>query len=178
MLPRKHIHVTRFQTRAIPPIVMFNWLFAPSETLAYGMEIVFSVGLIVTTLMVVVGLIGEYKEGGWWKRNVRIFEMLVVLGVAGEMITESGAFWYSLRLHATEESKIATLQDTANRSAIKAGELGVTVDNLQTFVRQKDQQVETLVRSDDSKNERLVADLTKYREGLDAAEKTLQSVES
>jgi hypothetical protein len=70
------------------------------------------------------------------------------------------------------------LQDTANRSAIKAGELGVTVDNLQTFVRQKDQQVETLVRSDDSKNERLVADLTKYREGLDAAEKTLQSVEA
>lgn len=74
------------------------------------MEIAFSIGLFFTTLIVVVGLIGEYREGKWWKQYLHVFEMLVVLGVAAEMVTETGAFWYSLRLQSIEEAVIVAAQ--------------------------------------------------------------------
>lgn len=114
---------------------MFNWLISPSKSFAEGMEIAFAVGLFLTTLMVVVGLIGEYRKGAWWKRHLHIFEMLVVLGVVGEMFTETGAFWYSLKTQALAGFEIAnatkkqtmprlTLENSALASAICAALLG------------------------------------------------------
>jgi hypothetical protein len=155
---------------------MFSWLISPSKALAEGMEIAFAIGLFFTTLMVVVGLVGEYKEGAWWKRHVHFFEMLVVLGVAGEMITETGAFWYSLRLQALEELAIVGAQQTASNSMIEAGKLGVTVDNLHHFVTQKeteaDNQFKALkeyVATEDAQNASVVAELKKDKESLDKA---------
>jgi hypothetical protein len=155
---------------------MFSWLIAPSKSLAEGMEIAFAIGLFLTTLMVVVGLLGEYKESEWWKRNVRVFEILVVLGVAGEMITETGAFWYSLRLQGIEESEIASAQRTANESALKAGKLGVTVDNLNDFVAHKQSEADNqfnklkgFVATEDERNASVVAELKNDKEILDKA---------
>lgn len=155
---------------------MFNWLIAPSKSFAEGMEIAFAVGLFLTTLLVVIGLVGEYREGEWWKRNLHIFEMMVVLGVAGEMITETGAFWYSLRLQAIEERAIVGAQQTANNSAIEAGKLGVSVDNLHSFVTQKETEAETqfnklqtFVAAEDSKNADVIAELEKDKDNLDKA---------
>ena len=155
---------------------MFNWLISPSKSLAEGMEIAFAVGLGLTTLMVVVGLAGEYSKRDRWKRYIHIFEMLVVLGVAGEMVTESGAFWYSLRLQAIEESAIVSAQQTANGSAIEAGKLGVTVDNLHNFVALKedeaDAQLKTLkafVSAEDVRNASVIAELKNDRGALDKA---------
>jgi hypothetical protein len=155
---------------------MFSWLISPSKALAEGMEIAFAIGLFFTTLMVVVGLVGEYKEGAWWKRHVHFFEMLVVLGVAGEMITETGAFWYSLRLQALEELAIVGAQQTASNSMIEAVKLGVTVDNLHHFVTQKeteaDNQFKALkeyVATEDAQNASVVAELKKDKESLDKA---------
>ena len=140
------------------------------------MEIGFAVGLFLTTLMVVIGLMGEYRKGDWWKRNVHIFEMLVVLGVAGEMVTESGAFWYSLRLQGIEEAEIVSAQQMADDSAKEAGALGVTVDGLQNFVTQKeneaDIQFKTLkgyVATEDARNASVVAELKNDRDTLDKA---------
>jgi len=155
---------------------MFNWLLCPSKALAQHMEIGFAVGLFLTTLMVVIGLMGEYRKGDWWKRNVHIFEMLVVLGVAGEMVTESGAFWYSLRLQGIEEAEIVSAQQMADDSAKEAGALGVTVDGLQNFVTQKeneaDIQFKTLkgyVATEDARNASVVAELKNDRDTLDKA---------
>lgn len=155
---------------------MFNWLLYPSKALAQHMEIAFAVGLFLTTLMVVIGLMGEYRKGDWWKRNVHIFEMLVVLGVAGEMVTESGAFWYSLRLQGIEEAEIVSAQQMADDSAKEAGALGVTVDGFQNFVTQKeneaDIQFKTLkgyVATEDARNASVVAELKNDRDTLDKA---------
>ena len=155
---------------------MFNWLLYPSKALAQHMEIAFAVGLFLTTLLVVIGLMGEYRKGDWWKRNVHIFEMLVVLGVAGEMVTESGAFWYSLRLQGIEEAEIVSAQQMADDSAKEAGALGVTVDGLQNFVTQKeneaDIQFKTLkgyVATEDARNASVVAELKNDRDTLDKA---------
>jgi hypothetical protein len=155
---------------------MFNWLISPSKALAEGMEIAFAIGLFLTTLMVVVGLVGEYRKGDWWKRNLHVFEMLVVLGVAGEMITETGAFWYSLRLQAIEESAIVSAQQMANDSAKEAGNLGVTVDNLHNFVVQKESDVDNqftilkkYVATEDARNASVIAELKDDKDTLDKA---------
>jgi len=140
------------------------------------MEIAFAVGVFITTFMVVVGLLGEYKEGEWWKRNVRIFEMLVVLGVAGEMLTETGAFWYSLKFQGIEAAEIVSAQQTANNSALQAGKLGVTVNNLNGFVASKESEAEdqfkklkAYVAAEDARNAGVVAELKKDKEALDKA---------
>jgi hypothetical protein len=155
---------------------MFTWLISPSKTLAERMEIVFAIGLFLTTLIVVVGLIGEYRKGDWWERNVHIFGMLVVLGVAGEMVTETGAFWYSLRLQSMEESAIVAAQQIANDSAIEAGNLGVTVDSLHNFVMQKqgdaDNQFKALrafVAAEDARNASVITELKNDKDTLDKA---------
>jgi hypothetical protein len=155
---------------------MFGWLLSPSKSLAEGMEIAFAIGLCLTTLMVVVGLLGEYKTGDWWKRRVRIFEMLVVLGVAGEMVTETGAFWYSLRLQGIEESEIVRAQKMASDSALAAGRLGVTVDNLNGFVQQKESEADDqfkklkgYIASENARNAAVVVELEKDKDTLDKA---------
>jgi hypothetical protein len=155
---------------------MFHWLVAPSKSFAEGMEIAFSVGLFLTTLMVVVGLIGEYREGDWWKRKIHIFEILVVLGVAGEMVTETGAFWYSLRLQSIEETAITAAQKTADDSRLAAGRLGVTVDNFQGFVVQKENEADaqfnklkSYVEAENEKDTALIAQLDKDKDTLDKA---------
>lgn len=155
---------------------MFDWLFAPSKSFAEGMEIAFSVGLFLTTFLVVIGLIGEYRDGDWWKRKIHIFEILVVLGVAGEMVTETGAFWYSLRLQSIEESAITAAQKTANDSLLSAGKLGVTVDNFQGFVVQKEHEADTqfdklklYVAAENEKDAAVIAELDKDKDTLDKA---------
>ena len=155
---------------------MFDWLFAPSKSFAEGMEIAFSVGLFLTTFLVVIGLIGEYRDGDWWKRKIHIFEILVVLGVAGEMVTETGAFWYSLRLQSIEESAITAAQKTANQSPLSAGKLGVTVDNFQGFVVQKEHEADTqfdklklYVAAENEKDAAVIAELDKDKDTLDKA---------
>jgi hypothetical protein len=140
------------------------------------MEIAFAIGLFFTTLMVVLGLAGEYKKGDWWKRNLHVFEMLVVLGVAGEMVTETGAFWYSLRLQAIEELAIVGAQQTADNSVVEAGKLGVTVDNLHEFVTQKegeaDHQLNALkayVAAEEVRNAGIITELKNDKDSLDKA---------
>jgi hypothetical protein len=155
---------------------VFNWLIDPSKSLAEGLEIAFAIGLFATTLLVVIGLIGEYRDGRWWRNRLHVFEMLVVIGVAGEMITETGAFWYSLKLQAIEERAIVDAQQTANNSAIEAANLGVSVDNLHTFVAQKESEADTqftnlktFVANEDVKNAEVIGEINRDRDNLDKA---------
>ncbi len=114
-----------------------NWLLSPTENFAKHMELGFDVALLVATLAVVVGLVGEYRKGSWWKQNLHIFEMLVLLGVAGEMLMETGAFWYSEKLQTIQSVAIAAAQERASNAARDASKLGVTVDGLDSFVTSK-----------------------------------------
>ena len=92
---------------------MFSWLISPSESFAEAAEIACDIALLLATFAVVVGLVGEYRKGAWWKRNLHIFEVMVIAGVAGEMVTETGAFWYSLKLQTIQVEAVHQLKGAA-----------------------------------------------------------------
>src|ERR1700685_1282214 len=109
---------------------MISWLLSPSEAVAEGAEIGFDIALIISTAVVVIGLIGEYRKHGWWKRHEHLAEMLVLYGVVAEMLAESGTFWYALRLQAIEEAAISKATTDASNAITEAARLGVTYKNL------------------------------------------------
>jgi hypothetical protein len=156
--------------------IMFEWLTNPSKTFAETMEIAFAIGLAITTLMVVIGLIGEYSHDERWKRHLKVFEMLVLLGVAGEMVMESGAFWYSLRLTSIEESAIASAQQKANEAAAQAANLGVSQQNLRDFVANEEHQNETAMKELKRTTDQLEKARHDALSAADASQKVLVSI--
>lgn len=68
------------------------------------------VALLAMTALVVVGLIGEYAKADRWKKWLRTFEVLVVVGVAGEMLAESATFLVSGRLESIHDDEMVGAQ--------------------------------------------------------------------
>jgi hypothetical protein len=71
--------------------------------------------LLLFGILLTVGLVGEYAKSERWKRHVKTFEMLVIIGVAGELLADGGIFLFSAHLQTIADLEIAEL-------AKKAGE--------------------------------------------------------
>ena len=54
--------------------------------------------LLAFGVMLVIGLIGEYSKSGLWKLSTRTLELMVIIGVAGELLADGGIFLLSRRL--------------------------------------------------------------------------------
>jgi hypothetical protein len=54
--------------------------------------------LLVFGIVLVIGLVGEVAKSEKWKRRVRLFELMVVFGVAGELMADGGIFLFSRHL--------------------------------------------------------------------------------
>jgi hypothetical protein len=70
--------------------------------------------------VLVLGLIGEYRES--WKRHIKKFEMLVIIGVAGELLADGGVFFFSERLQTIAETEISDTNRRAAEANRRAGE--------------------------------------------------------
>jgi hypothetical protein len=78
------------------------------------------VALLLFGLLLVVGLVGEYSESERWKKYVKTFEMLVILGVAGELFADAGVFVFSARLQSLSDIEVGRLNvaaESANATA-------------------------------------------------------------
>jgi len=96
---------------------MFSSLSKHATTLALDSS---EVALLLFGLLLVVGLVGEYSESDRWKKYVKVFEMLVILGVAGELIADAGVFAFSARLQSISDIEVARLNvaaESANATA-------------------------------------------------------------
>lgn len=71
--------------------------------------------LLVFGLVLVVGLVGEYKTEQH-SRRMKLFEMLVIIGVAGELLADGGIFSFSHQLQVISDQEIAG----ANTKALDA----------------------------------------------------------
>jgi hypothetical protein len=67
--------------------------------------------LLVFGVLLTAGLIGEYVER--WKKWAKLFLMLVIIGVAGELIADGGIFLFSRQLETIAELQIAGLNKQA-----------------------------------------------------------------
>jgi hypothetical protein len=72
--------------------------------------------LLLFGLLLVVGLIGEYAESDRWKKYVKVFEMCVIIGVAGELFADGGIFLFSSRLQTIADLEIAALSIEAGNA--------------------------------------------------------------
>jgi len=96
------------------------------------------------SLLLVVGIIGEYAKSEPWKKHLRIFELLVTIGVAGELFADGGVFLFSRHLQTIADQEIADLtqklgdaktlaEGAATASSVaqeKVGEVAIKADAL------------------------------------------------
>jgi hypothetical protein len=78
------------------------------------------VGLLIFGLLLVAGLIGEYAKSERWKKHVRVFEMFVIIGVAGELLADGGIFLFSRHLQVIADQEIADLTKEAGDAKTSA----------------------------------------------------------
>jgi hypothetical protein len=68
------------------------------------------IALLAFGIVLVIGLLGEYSKSEKWQAHKKLFEMLVILGVAGELLADGGIFLWSKRLQAVADTEIAGLK--------------------------------------------------------------------
>jgi hypothetical protein len=92
---------------------------------------VFEFSLLAFGAVLVIGLVGEYSESDRWKRFVKAFELMVILGVAGELLADGGIFLLSRRLQILSDIDVAQLsQEAATATATAKGlELQIAAAN-------------------------------------------------
>jgi hypothetical protein len=79
-------------------------------------------------LLLVIGLLGELARSKKWKDHLRTFEVMVILGVAGELIGDGGIFVFSERLQAISDTELALLNVEAGR--FREGAANIERENL------------------------------------------------
>ncbi|MGA8025635.1 MAG: hypothetical protein WB992_00715 [Bryobacteraceae bacterium] len=77
------------------------------------------VALLVFGVIVVVGLIGELKLP-WWHPRIELFELFVIIGVAGELIADGGVFAFSEHLQSISGIEVASLNHEVNTAKSRA----------------------------------------------------------
>jgi hypothetical protein len=71
------------------------------------------IALLGFGVVLVIGLVGEVAKSDKWKKRVRLFEMLVIIGVAGELIADGGVFLFSRHLQTISEAEYSGLNKQA-----------------------------------------------------------------
>ena len=82
--------------------------------------------LLFFGLVLVVGIFGEYKKLPKWflRWPKELFEILVMIGVAGELLGDGGVFLFSHRLQILEGADIQVLDGKAEKALSDATEAG------------------------------------------------------
>ncbi len=79
--------------------------------------------LLLFGVMLVIGLVGEYAKSEKWKKRARIFELLVIVGVAGELFADGGVFLFSAHLQTISDVEVARLHKEAGDAELRAAQL-------------------------------------------------------
>ncbi|MGA8222527.1 MAG: hypothetical protein WB780_12805 [Candidatus Acidiferrales bacterium] len=74
------------------------------------------IALLLFGVMLVIGLVGEYAESEKWKKREKIFKLLVIIGVAGELFADGGVFLFSAHLQTISDAEVATLNKEAGEA--------------------------------------------------------------
>ncbi len=88
-------------------------LFAFSKSATSTALDLSEIALLLFGVLLVVGLVGEYANVDRWKKHVKVFEMFVIIGVAGELLADGGIFLFSRHLQTVADGEIANLTKEA-----------------------------------------------------------------
>ena len=76
--------------------------------------------LLLFGILLVIGIVGEYAKSEKWRKHLRLWEILVTVGVAGELLCDGGVFLFSKRLQTLEGADIQALSKTAGKALTDA----------------------------------------------------------
>ncbi|MFL6350239.1 MAG: hypothetical protein ACJ74Z_00085, partial [Bryobacteraceae bacterium] len=65
--------------------------------------------LFLFGVVLILGLLGEYQESEYWKKRLKIFELMVIIGVVGELWADGAIFMFSEQVQAIDEARVAKL---------------------------------------------------------------------
>jgi hypothetical protein len=116
--------------------------------------------LLLFGLLLVIGLVGEYSEKDRWKKHVRVFKWLVILGVGGELIADGGIFLLSGRLQSLADGEIAIFQSAVAQETTRAESFRSDIANANLRAAEAEQETARL--------NKLAADETIARQKIEA----------
>ena len=99
------------------------------------------IALLLFGLLLTLGLIEEYSEADRWKRYVKVFEMFVILGVAGELLADGGIFLCSSHLQTISDLEVASLNVRANQAEASLGKAISDAESAKATARGFDSQI-------------------------------------
>ena len=106
--------------------------------------------LLLFGIVLVWGLVGEYfadhkkKEYPRFKKHKRLFELLVIVGVAGELFADGGIFVFSARLQTISDAEVSTSNERAGNAEKDAKYAGFFAARIGITKTQLSLQVEIL----------------------------------
>jgi hypothetical protein len=108
-----------------------GYFFSLSKSTISGLLDASELSLLLFGLLLVWGIFGEYQKLP--KRMMRlpkeVFEILVMIGVAGELFGDGGVFLFSHRLQTLEGANIQVLDKKAEKALADANEAGRKAKN-------------------------------------------------
>ena len=75
--------------------------------------------LLASGILLVIGIFGEYRLP-FWHHRLHIFEALVLVGCAGELIADGGVFLFSEHLQTVQQLRVKSLGKLADEADGKA----------------------------------------------------------
>ena len=90
--------------------------------------------LLVFGIVLVAGLVGEYRTLEPHSRRMKFFEMLVIIGVLGELIADGGIFLFSSNLQTIADTEIAGVNKESAELRKQAAELQMARVKLEASV--------------------------------------------
>jgi hypothetical protein len=83
------------------------------------------IALLLFGIVLVFGLIGEFSER--WKHYIKVFELMVIIGVAGELLADGAIFLFSARLQTISDHEVASLNRDAAQAKLEAETLQLEI---------------------------------------------------
>lgn len=72
--------------------------------------------LLIFGALLGIGIIGEYAQRKWWKDRIRYWQICVIVGVLGELLSDGSIFLFSRRLQRLEGAELTDLSNKARNA--------------------------------------------------------------
>jgi hypothetical protein len=96
--------------------------------------------LLVFGLMVAIGVLGESTKSEKWKKWHRTFELLVIIGVAGELFADGTIFIFSKHLQTISDSELTAAIRKAGDAELSADKAADAADRANTSSQKADRE--------------------------------------
>lgn len=142
----------------------FFSLFSLSKSATNGALNWSELALLIFGIVLIVGLVGEYRTSDPHSRCMKFFEMLVIIGVLGELVGDGGIFLFSHQLQVISDNEIleanrnaGDAKSSAKAAAVAAARANEAAGNAQQKVGEVEKRADAITARLDSASRDIIA---------------------